>query len=178
MTARHPASGAAGSGTLTLRPVVDADHDRIRKWLVAPDIQKWWGGAGSALAQFRIALDDESALCRIMESDGTSIGYAQALEQTAMGGPSAHDLGPGTWECAAFVASPEHRGLGLGVSAIDLLVREVFETTLALACALRVPVRSEALARGLERIGFVWLDIRRDATLGPSWIMRRERPPR
>ncbi|MEZ5851397.1 MAG: GNAT family N-acetyltransferase [Hyphomicrobiaceae bacterium] len=170
--------GGPEAGRLSLRPLVDADHETIRLWLAMPDVQKWWGGAGSALAQFRIAIDDEAALCRLIVLDDVAIGYAQALEQAAFGTQAADDLGPGTWECAAFVSSPEHRGRGLGLSAIELLVREVFETTLALACVLRVPVRSEGLARGLERLGFAWQDIRKDTSLGPTWTMRRERPRR
>ncbi len=68
-------------------------------------------------------------------------------------------------------------GRGMGEKALDLLVREVFTTTLAVACAVLVPVRRERAARAHETVGFRWIAIRDDPLLGPSWLMLRERPP-
>ncbi|MDX2155672.1 MAG: GNAT family N-acetyltransferase [Hyphomicrobiaceae bacterium] len=166
------------TGAPHLVPIGPADRDQVRRWLSMPEVQAFWGSAAAAEAEVSLALAGPGTICRMIEIDGATVGYAHALDCVLLGGDHAAALPPATWDCAVFIASAGHRGRGLGGRALALLVAEVFSTTLALACVIRVPVRSEAAARAVEGVGFRWERIAGDAALGPVWVMRIERPRR
>ncbi len=169
-------TGPEGSAELRLRPATPEDRFRIRRWLTEPEIAAWWGNAASAEAEINLAMASEAAICRIIECDSAPIGYAHAVEIGLWGAERPEDLAPGTWDIDLFVASPEHRGRGVGATALALLADEVFATTLAVACASIVSVRDEAAVRAYERAGFRWRQIWHDPLSGPSWLMLKERP--
>lgn len=160
-----------------LRPLSSGDRERLSAWIRDPAVRNWWGDASSAEAEIAMALDTPHALCRIIEVDGTPIGYAHAVEWD-MPAAATERLAPGTWSCTAFIADAAHRGQGHGQRALDALVGEVFATTLAIACAVRVPVTREPTARAYEAIGFKWISVTKDPILGASWLMVRDRPSR
>lgn len=164
------------SQQVVLRPATPEDRFRIRRWLGEPAIQAWWGNAASAEAEINLAMASETALCRVIECGGESVGYAQAVEVGLWGGSRPAELAPGTWSIGLYVVPEPQNKRDIGAIALDLLVAEVFATTLAVACSGIVAVRNEAVARAYERAGFRWLRIWRDPLLGPSWLMLRERP--
>jgi aminoglycoside 6'-N-acetyltransferase len=139
-------------------------------------VQAWWGNAASAEAEITLAMGSEASLCRIIESDGTPVGYAHAVEIGLWGEEQPDDLPVGTWDIDLFIAAPEHRGRGAGASALAQLVEEVFATRLAVACCAVVSIRNEAAARAYEKAGFRWTRIWQDPLVGPCWLMLRERP--
>jgi aminoglycoside 6'-N-acetyltransferase len=161
-----------------LRDLGPRDASVLSQWLHAPDIEAWWGTLASAQSEIRLVAESPSALRRMIDADGETVGYAHAFDS----GLSAHSDHPaivsGAWMCHAFVGSAPHRGRGIGQQALDLLVIEVFATTLAVACAVVVPVRRERAARAYEATGFRWVAISNDPVLGPSWLMLRGRPQR
>lgn len=169
----------ADAGTLPavhLRAAMAQDRFRIRRWLAEPLVQAWWGSAASAEAEINLAMSSDVALCRIVEQGGVPIGYGHAVDIALWSGPRPDGLAAGTWDVDLFIASPEHRGLGLGTAALALLAEEVFATTLAVACCGVVSIRNEAGVRAYERARFRWQQIWSDPQLGPSWVMLRERP--
>lgn len=170
----------AGAGGVRLDPLGPGDHMRLRAWLALPSVLAWWGTRDRAEAEIALALDSPSALCRIIRLDGEPIGYAHALDAALLdgGGRSGGPLESGTSECVIFIASEAHRGRGLGEMALRTLVSEVFATTLAVACTLRVPVGKEPAVRAVEAAGFRWVRIEADAGLGRVWLMRCGRPRR
>lgn len=161
---------------LNLRPATPEDRFRIRRWLAEPDIQAWWGNWASAEAQINLAMSSDTALCRIIECDGSPIGYAHAVEIGLSGEARPEEVPAGSWDIDLFVASSEHRGRGLGAAALALLTEEVFASTLAVACCGVVSIRNEAAVRAYERAGFRWLRIWPDPLFGLSWLMLKERP--
>lgn len=163
------------SDDLTLVPAGLPDRAMVRTWLELPNVRAFWGSASAAEAEVNLAFSSAGALCRMIAVDGRAVGYAHALDCVLIGGDHAAALAPGTWDCALFIASPEHRGQGLGGRALRRLVADVFSSTLAMACVIRVPVRSEAVVRSVEAAGFQWVRIEGDAALGPVWVMRAER---
>lgn len=163
---------------LHLRAVTPFDRDAVRRWLQDPDVQRWWGNAASADAEIRAASESAASLCRIMMLHGAAIGYAQAAESAALDTASIAGVPPGSWRASLFIGALEHRGRGHGQRALDLLTREVFATTLAVAVCILVSVRNERAARAYEKIGFRWTSIFDDPLVGPSWVMLRERPRR
>lgn len=161
---------------LALRPATTADWRLIRQWIARPDIQRWWGSPAAAEAEIRMALDGEAALSCMVMLGAEPIGYAHAVD-AAHWGPSLPDGMPaGTWDIDVFIATPEHRGKGLGEGAVNLLAGEVFSTTLALALSVIVPVTNERAVRAYERAGFQWVRVLEDPIFGRSWMMLRRRP--
>jgi aminoglycoside 6'-N-acetyltransferase len=162
----------------TLRPVTAADWPMLRAWLRLPEIVAWWGPASAAEAEITLAMGSASALCRIIEADGSAIGYAHAVDAALWDDGLPVELPPGTWDLDLFIASADHRGQGYGGEAVRLLIDEVFSTTLAVAVSVFASIRNERAVRAYERAGFRWRRIRHDAVAGPEWMMLLERPAR
>jgi aminoglycoside 6'-N-acetyltransferase len=161
-----------------LRPATALDRPLVRGWLADGSIRAWWGPPSAVEAEIAIALDSDSAICRIIEADGSPVGYAHAFDCGLMetGTDAPHE--PGVWQCAFLIGSEAHRGRGLGPAGLALLAAEVLATTLAIACEVRIPVRNEPAVRQIEVEGFRWHRVETDRSLGPVWIMRRERAAR
>jgi aminoglycoside 6'-N-acetyltransferase len=166
------------SETVRLRPARRADWDLIRGWLARPDIEAWWGPRSATEAEVNIAINSGHALCRIIEAGGVAVGYAHAVDATMWGDELPQDLAPGTWDLDLFIASEEHRGRGVGQTALSQLKDEVFGTTLATAVCVFPSIRNERAVRAYERAGFRWQRIWNDRHMGPSWFMLAERPRR
>jgi RimJ/RimL family protein N-acetyltransferase len=160
---------------IALRPPVPADWDRVRAWLRQPEIQAWWGGLSAAEAEIAIAAESPSALCRMIVANGLPIGYGQAIDADLVASARTVGLPTGAYVAALFIADPAHRRRGAGESALTALTREVFSTTLAIACATVLPVRYEPAVRSAERAGYRWIGVSDDAATGQNWLMIRER---
>ena len=158
-----------------LRP---SDRTLVGRWLREPGVQRWWGNAGVAEAEIALALDSESAICRLICLGEQPIGYAHALDTANLSERMPVAIPPGSFECDLFIGVEAHRGQGHGQRALELLVEEVFATTLAVACSIVVSIRNERAVRAYERAGFRWVQVQPDPVSGPSWIMLRERPRR
>ena len=168
---------AKNNAAISLRPAAAEDRFRIRRWLAGPLTEACWGNAASAEAEINIAMGSDAALCRILECAGVPIGYAHALDVGLLHDGKPGDMAPWTWHVNLLVAPGVHPGgRNRESAALGLIVREVFATTLAVACAGLVSVRSEAAARAFERAGFRWKRICADRLLGPCWLMLLERP--
>lgn len=163
---------------LRLDPFGDGDSARLRGWLQRPDVKAWWGSRDRAEAEIALALASPSAICRIIRIGDESIGYAHAIDGALIDGGSGEPFDSGAWDCAVLIAEETHRGQGHGEAALRALVAEVFGTTLALACILRVPVAKEHAVRAIEASGFRWVRLQEDPVLGRVWLMRCDRPQR
>jgi aminoglycoside 6'-N-acetyltransferase len=159
-----------------LRSAAPEDRFVVRRWLSDPRVQSWWGTAASAEAKITLALASAAALPRIIERDGTAIGYAHAVETGLWAAEPPEAVPAGSWDVDYFVAPAMDDSADVGSAALALLTEEVFATTLAVACSSLVSIRNEAAARAYERAGFRWLQVLQDPLLGPSWLMLKERP--
>ncbi len=162
-------------GDVRLRPATEDDWPTIRRWLAQPEVIRWWGPKATTEAEVMLAMGTEQAICRIIECDGGAVGYAHAMDATLPGALLPAELPVGAWEMDLFVASPQHRGRGVGVRALQLMRDEVFGTTLALAVCVRVGVGQEKAVRAYELAGLHWLAVVRDPVMGPEWVMVAER---
>jgi RimJ/RimL family protein N-acetyltransferase len=161
---------------IILRPVSGGDLDRIRSWLRAPEIEAWWGPASATTAEVQIALQSQTALCRMIEAGGVPVGYCHAIDAKLWGEDLPDDLEPGTWDLDIFIGEAAHRGRGIGQKALELLKNEVFSSTLATAVCVFASIRNEAAVRAYEKAGFQWQRIWNDSAAGPSWFMVARRP--
>jgi aminoglycoside 6'-N-acetyltransferase len=161
--------------SVTLRPASRADWPALQRWLARPDIETWWGPRAATEAAVTMALTDSQAICRIIVADGEDVGYAHAIDATVWGAALPDDLEPGTWEIELFVASEQHRGLGVGQVALKALIDEVFGTTMAMAVCVFVPVANERAVRAYEKAGLTWKSIWNTPAQGHAWFMVKER---
>ncbi len=180
-TSKAISGGSADAGpedvpNVKLRTATENDWPMIRRWLARPDIVRWWGPKATTEAEVMLALSTEHAICCIIEADGMPVGYAHALDAGLWGEPLPKELPVGSWDIDLFVASPEHRGRGVGALALQLATREVFSTTLAVAACVFVAVANERAVRAYESAGFRWRAVVRDPVKGPEWLMIAERP--
>jgi aminoglycoside 6'-N-acetyltransferase len=162
--------------TVALRRAEARDWGLLRHWLRRPDIETWWGPAATTEAEVRLAMASQGALACIIMADGEDVGYGHAVDATLWGANLPDGLEPGTWDLDLLIASPQHRGRGIGATALALLKAEVFATTLAIAVCVFARVDDERAVRAYERAGFRWKQVWRDPVHGPSWFMVAERP--
>lgn len=106
---------------LTLRPATDRDGALIQAWLRRPEIQRWWGSLAAAEAELRIAAETPSAIRMMVAHAGEAIGYGQAVDAGLTGEEAQLSLPPFTWDVSLSIASPAHRGQGLGLAALAML---------------------------------------------------------
>ncbi len=161
--------------SVSLRPATAADRFLIRRWLAEPHVAAWWGTRDSAEAKITLAMESSSALCRMIVVDGTPAGYAHAVDLGLSGEPLPRDVPPGAYEIDAFIGSAQHRGQGIGGTAVRLLTGEVFANTLSSACCVFPSIRNETAVRAFEKAGFAWRRIWQDPIAGPRWTMVMER---
>jgi RimJ/RimL family protein N-acetyltransferase len=161
---------------IALEPLEPADGDRVRAWLRQPEIQAWWGGLAAAEAEIAIASDSVSAIQRMIVASGATIGYGHALDADLVRSSHTDRLPTGAYVVSLFIADPAHRSRGAGEAALAAMTREVFSSTLAVACATVVPLRYEPAVRAAERAGYRWIGVSNDLDAGQSWLMIRERP--
>jgi aminoglycoside 6'-N-acetyltransferase len=170
------AHAGAGALQISLRPLTPEDWPRLRKWLRDPAVTRWWGSPASSEAGIRLVIETNSALSRVIEVSGTPVGYAHAIDATCWGEALPDALPPWTWDVDLFIGEAPFRGREVGCQALDILAREVFGTTLAMALSVFVSVRNEAAVRAYERAGFKWVTVWEDPVAGPVWLMLRQRP--
>jgi aminoglycoside 6'-N-acetyltransferase len=164
--------------SLRLRPATPEDRFLIRRWLSDPAVQLPWDSAAGAQAEVTLAMDSTAALPRMVERDGSPIGYAHAVEIGLWSDPRPQEVSAGTWDVRYFIVPGADDPVQIGGAVLELLCDEVFATTLAVACSSVVSITNEPAARACERAGFRWLRVLNDPTAGPSWLMLRERPIR
>ena len=177
-------TAAIDAGGVRLRTATDNDWPMIRRWLAQREVIRWWGPKATIEAEVMLAMGTEQAICRIVEARRDAgdhwlpVGYGHALDAGLMGDALPREIPVGTWEIDLFVASPEHRGKGVGARALQLIRDEVFSTTLAIATCVFVAVGNEKAVRAYEQAGFRWRAVSRDPVIGPEWVMVGERPGR
>lgn len=160
---------------VTLSPATQADWPLIRGWLAKSSVQAWWGPQATIEAEVMMALGSGHAICRLIRVDGEAVGYAHAFDAALWGESLPDGIMSGTWDLDLFIASEKHRGCGNGQRALELLKREVFATTLAVAVCVFPSIANERAVRAYEKAGFAWRHIVDDPATGPAWFMVAER---
>jgi RimJ/RimL family protein N-acetyltransferase len=121
-------------------------------------------------------MESASALCRIVECDGTPSGYGHAVDAGLWSETLPPEVPPGCWTIGLVMGAPDYRDRGLEQHVLIAIAAEVFATTLAVACCTFVSVKNEDFVRAYERAGFRWIRIWPDPILGPSWVLIKDRP--
>ena len=143
----------ADDGAVRLRRASRADWDLIRGWLARPDIEARWGPRSATEAEVDIASTPSMPSAASSRPAARPVGYAHAVDAT-MRARSYTRSGAGHVDLDLFIASEDHRGQGVGQSALTLLKDEVFGTTFAIAVCIFPSVKPRRAVRAYEKAGF------------------------
>ncbi len=143
---------------LSFRPLTREDFPLVTKWLLEPEVARWWNhdvAPGALERDFGPAIDGtEPADVLIVSLGGAPFGLVQRFviadypEYVAELAPLIA-VPPGAISVDYLIGEPDHRGRGLGAAMIAASVAEARDVI--------VPVSAGNTAswRALERAGFV-----------------------
>ncbi|MDP9185134.1 MAG: GNAT family N-acetyltransferase [Actinomycetota bacterium] len=149
-------------GAVTLRPFAPADFDQLwaeetrdRGSFEAP----WGADDEQARARVRARVDhsgtwrDQRVLDLAVELEGRVVGDVQARRDPSYEPPGLFDLGIGLFR--------DHRGVGVGTTAIALIAAFLFDEEQAVRVSLSTDVDNVAMRRVAEKTGFIFEGIMR-----------------
>jgi aminoglycoside 6'-N-acetyltransferase len=137
---------------MVLRPVREADAERLEAILSEPEVSRWWG-AHDAKSVREELIEPEDVVVYAIEADGKLIGAIQYGEETDPDYRHANlDI---------FLASHRH-GQGLGREAIRVLARHLFDELGHHRLTIDPAADNERAIRAYERIGFRRVGVMRE----------------
>ena len=101
------------------------DLPRLRRWLSAPEVARWWGDPRDELELLRADLNEPRMTMRIVSLRGRAFAYAQDYEVYAW--PQAHlmHLPRGSRAIDSFIGPPTMIGRGHGKAYLSLLAERL-----------------------------------------------------
>lgn len=144
---------------VTLRPLVDADLDRIRAILAEPSVAAWWGlpGAGDPAADW--ASGDDGTVAFAIEIDGEMVGSIQYAEEAD---PDYRHAG------IDLFLDTDHQGRGLGRDAVRRLARYLFDDRGHHRLVIDPAAANERAIRSYASVGFRPVGTMRRYERGPD----------
>jgi aminoglycoside 6'-N-acetyltransferase len=109
----------------SFRPVMTDDLGRLRRWLHAPEVKRWWGNPTEQFELLRSDLNEPRMTTRIVSFNGKPFAYAQDYEVHAW--PQAHlaQLPQGSRAIDSFIGWPSMIGRGHGQAYLRLLAERL-----------------------------------------------------
>ena len=107
------------------RPAATDDLPRLRCWLSAPEVVRWWGDPRDELELLRADLNEPRMTMRIVSFNGRPFAYAQDYEVHAW--PQAHlmHLPRRSRAIDSFIGRPTMIGRGHGPAYLRLLAERL-----------------------------------------------------
>jgi aminoglycoside 6'-N-acetyltransferase len=115
----------ADLATYSFRRATADDLPRLRRWLHAPEVKRWWGNPSEQFMLLREDLDEPLMSMRIVSFNGRPFAYAQDYEVHAW--PQAHlaHLPQGARAIDSFIGWPSMIGRGHGQAYLRLLAERL-----------------------------------------------------
>jgi aminoglycoside 6'-N-acetyltransferase len=109
----------------SFRPASARDLPRLRRWLSAPEVARWWGDPREQLEHLRADLREPRMTMRIVSFQGRAFAYAQDYEVHAW--PQTHfkPLPRGSRAIDSFIGWPSMIGRGHGPAYLSLLAQRL-----------------------------------------------------
>jgi aminoglycoside 6'-N-acetyltransferase len=137
----------------SFRPASGVDLPRLRRWLRAPEVTRWWGDPRRELETLRADLDEPRMTMRIVSFNGWPFAYAQHYEVHAWPQPHLAHLPQGSRAIDSFIGWPSMIGRGHGQAYLRLLAERLCAEGAPLVAI--DPAIDNLRARGAyERAGF------------------------
>jgi aminoglycoside 6'-N-acetyltransferase len=141
-----------------LRPVAEADVERLAEILTEPEVARWWHGydAQRVRAEYVDPVDEEAYAIQL---DGEVVGLLLVSEEAD---PDYRHAG-----LDIALAAAAH-GRGLGPEALRLMARHLFEERGHHRLTIDPAADNERAIRAYERVGFKRVGVMRDYERGPD----------
>ena len=137
----------------SFRPASADDLPRLRRWLSAPEVARWWGDPREELELLRADLNEPRMTMRIVSFRGRPFAYAQDYEVHAW--PQAHltHLPRGSRAIDSFIGRASMIGRGHGAAYLSLLAERLCAEGAPLV-AIDPAVDNFRARRAYEKAGF------------------------
>ncbi len=159
----------------SFRPAAADDLPRLRRWLHAPEVVRWWGNPTAQLELLGADLNEPRMAMRLVSFNGRPFAYAEDYEVHAW--PQAHlaYLPRGARAIDSFIGWPSMIGRGHGQAYLRLLAERLCAEGAPLV-AIDPAIDNIRARSAYEKAGF-----RTEATVateaGPAVLMLYEHKP-
>jgi aminoglycoside 6'-N-acetyltransferase len=109
----------------SFRPATAKDLPRLRRWLNAPEVRRWWGDPTGQFELLRADLNEPLMTMRIVSLGGQPFAYAQDYEVHAWPQPHLAHLPKGSRAIDSFIGWPSMVGRGHGQAYLRLLAERL-----------------------------------------------------
>jgi aminoglycoside 6'-N-acetyltransferase len=137
----------------SFRPAVAGDLPRLRRWLHAPEVVRWWGDPREQFELLRADLSEPRMAMRIVSFNGRPFAYAQDYAVHAWPQPHLTHLPRGSRAIDSFIGWPSMVGRGHGSAYLNLLAQRLYAEGAPLVAIDPAADNLRAL-RAYERAGF------------------------
>jgi aminoglycoside 6'-N-acetyltransferase len=134
-------------------PMSRADLPLIERWLVAPEVMRWWGEPDEQYELVSSDLDHPDMDQFIVRHDGRPFAYIQCYRLSTWN-QGFGDQPPGTRGIDQFIGEPEMIGRGHGSKFIRQFVEEMLQKGTPRVVTDPDPTNGRAI-RAYEKAGFV-----------------------
>jgi aminoglycoside 6'-N-acetyltransferase len=156
----------------SFRPATVKDLPRLRRWLKAPEVQRWWGNPSEQFELLRADLNEPLMTMRIVSLGRRPFAYAQDYDVHSW--PQFHlaHLPKGSRAIDSFIGWPSMIGHGHGQAYLKLLAERLCAEGAPLV-AIDPAEGNQRARRAYEKAGFrVEGMVATEA--GPAVLMRYE----
>jgi aminoglycoside 6'-N-acetyltransferase len=109
----------------SFRPASFYDLPRLRRWLNAPEVQRWWGNPSEQFELLRADLNEPLMTMRIVSRRGRPFAYAQDYDVHAWPQPHLSRLPKGSRAIDSFIGWPSMLGCGHGQAYLRQLAERL-----------------------------------------------------
>jgi aminoglycoside 6'-N-acetyltransferase len=115
----------AGRSAYSFRLASSDDLPRLRRWLNAPEVRRWWGNPSEQFDFLRGDLNEPLMTMRIVSLSGQPFAYAQDYDAHSWPQPHLSDLPKGSRAIDSFIGWPSMVGRGHGQAYLRLLAERL-----------------------------------------------------
>jgi aminoglycoside 6'-N-acetyltransferase len=109
----------------SFRRATTKDLPRLRRWLNAPEVRRWWGNPSEEFELLRGDLNEPRMMMRIVSFRGQPFAYAQDYDVHSWPQPHLSRLPKGSRAIDSFIGWPSMIGRGHGHAYLRLLAERV-----------------------------------------------------
>jgi aminoglycoside 6'-N-acetyltransferase len=109
----------------SFRPATAHDLPRLRRWLSAPEVARWWGDPRDQFELLRADLGEPRMTMRIVSFRGRAFAYAQDYEVHAWPQPHLAHLPAGSRAIDSFIGLPSMIGRRHGAAYLRLFAERL-----------------------------------------------------
>ena len=156
----------------SFRRATTKDLPRLRRWLNAPEVRRWWGNPSEEFELLRGDLNEPRMMMRIVSLGERPFAYAQDYDVHSWPQPHLSHLPKGSRAIDSFIGWPSMIGRGHGHAYLRLLAARLCAEGASLV-AIDPAEGNLRAQRAYEKAGFR-LEARVVTEAGPAVLMLYE----